>query len=126
MVAIGFGLALLALAGCGDSSSGSTPPKSTSTTRPATAAAITTFDVPASVPCTDVTKTTVTVGYATTNARKVQLYVDGLAQPNVPMSGSLTVPVHCDALPHDVVVRALDRNGHPTVSKKVFTIQAAG
>ena len=105
---------------------------SAAATAPATAAAkpgvatVAKLDVPPSVECGTKTSSTFTMIYATTQAKSVELYVDGARQSgDHPTSGSATVPVRCDGLPHDVVVRAIDADGNATVGKTQITTQTA-
>jgi hypothetical protein len=120
------GALLLALSACGgggsDSASGATSTTSANTEKPGTAQ-VTTFEVPQSVDCGGKTSTTVDVQYATSGAKKRELYVDGRIVPGTDAaSGRVSAPVHCDLLPHTFVMVAYDANGRRTpVEKKVTT-----
>jgi hypothetical protein len=145
------GLALagaLALAGCGGSSSGGAPPATGGTAPPDTnahgAASIVSLDVPASIDCRDakVTFVRMPVTYTTTGATTVKVLVDGRditeSMPttgtvvsgsvpdatSLPTSGSVTASVHCDAVPHTLVIQAIDRDGQPTSEKKIVTVDS--
>jgi len=121
-------VAAAALSGCGggDSSSSASSTTSTKTTTtqadvPGTAK-VTSFEVPATAACGGATSTTVTVSYATQDAAKQELYVDGRLSPGTDAaSGSLAVPVHCDPLPHTFVMVAYDGNGRRTAVEKKLT-----
>ena len=122
IAAVGLGVLMSA---CGDSGGGSSSAAGTSTTAseaPGTAK-ITSFEVPASVDCGGKTSTMVTVTYATTGAKKQDLYVDGRPEPGTDApSGSLQTTVHCDLLPHTFVLIAYDAAGRRTpVEKKMTT-----
>jgi len=117
------------LSACGDSGSSSTAkdtsPSTTVAAKPGVAT-VAKLTVPPSVDCGAQTSTTFTFSYETADAKSVELYVDGAQQSgDHPTSGSATVPVRCDGLPHDVVVRAIDADGNATVSKTQLTTQTA-
>jgi hypothetical protein len=116
------------VSGCGGgSSSGAVQDAVTSTTGadgPVGDAKIMTLDAPASVPCNGATSTTVTISYATADAASKQLLVDGLRIDGTdPASASLVVPVHCDQLPHTVVLVAKDAHGGRTVKQTLVTTE---
>lgn len=118
-----------ALAACGGSDS-STDAKADGTTTTAVAkpgvAKVTSLTVPPSVDCGTDTSTTFTIDYATEQADSVELYVDGAKQDGrFSTTGSESVPVRCDGLPHDVVVRAIDADGNATVGKTQITTRTA-
>lgn len=121
-------MTLLLLASCGDSGSsaandggtGSSSTTSTTTAKPGTAT-IDKLDAPTSVQCTGTSSTTIDISWATTGAAKNLLRVDGRDVPEATAaSGTVTAPVHCDALPHTVALIAYDKNNAPT-SKVVYT-----
>jgi hypothetical protein len=89
----------------------------------ASAAAITTFEVPPSVACpSGETSTTVSVQYTVSNSTRNRLIVDGLDAEGVDMpSGTVEVPVHCDPLPHTVVLVVYDEQGRKTSQEKTVT-----
>jgi hypothetical protein len=120
-------LMVAALGACGggggdDNASGATSTTVANTEKPGTAQ-VTSFVVPASVECTGKTSTTVDVQYATSGAKKQELYVDGRLVPGTDAaSGTVSAPVHCDPLPHTFVMVAYDANGRRTpMEKKVTT-----
>ena len=123
-------LAALA-AGCGggdDSGAAATTtpgdPGATSTTLPQGGAKITKLEAPATVACNGATSTTVAISYATTDAASKQLLVDGLRIDGTdPASADLDVPVHCDELPHTVVLVAKDSSGAKTVQQTMITTE---
>jgi ABC-type glycerol-3-phosphate transport system substrate-binding protein len=118
---------MAALAACSsggdDSAQGATSTTTVSNTEKPGTARVTTFDVPASVDCGGKTSTTVQVQYATSGAKKQELYVDGrIVSGTDAASGTVSAPVHCDPLPHTFVMVAYDANGRRTpVEKKVTT-----
>jgi hypothetical protein len=120
-------LALGALASsCAGDSSGSASPAKRGATVTTSArqgnAQITTLDAPASIACNGKTSTTVRIAYATTGAASKQLLVDGLHIDGTdPADGQLDVPVHCDQLPHTVVMVAKDADGGKTVKQTMVT-----
>ncbi len=125
-------LVALLLAGCGGGNDEAAvdPQDATgpTTTIASGAAQVTELEAPTSVDCAGATSTTVSITYATSGATSQQLVVDGLAiqGADVP-SGTFDVPVHCDPLPHTVVVQAKDQTGRPTTkSTTVMTENGAG
>lgn len=105
----------------GDDASGAAP---TSSTAPvAGTAKVASFDVPASVECAaSDTDTTFTVSWKVTDAQKSVIQLDGAPIPETDQrSGSVQASVHCDPLPHDVVLIATDANGHLTTDRKILT-----
>ena len=88
-------------------------------------AQITSFEVPASAECAGKTSTTVTVSYATKDAEKRELYVDGRPVAGTERSsGSVDAAVHCDPLPHTFVMVAYDAENHRTALEKKLTTNA--
>ena len=117
-------------AGCGGDDSGAASPTtagdpaSASTTLPQGNAKITKLEAPATVACKGATSTEVTISYATTDAASKQLLVDGLRIDGTdPASAELSVPIHCDALPHTVVLIAKDGAGGKTVEQAMITTE---
>ncbi|HXY94501.1 MAG TPA: hypothetical protein VEP49_18630 [Acidimicrobiia bacterium] len=111
---------LLAACSSGGSASTKSTPTASTVAKPGTAQ-ITSFTVPTSVQCQGHTSTTVNIQWATTGANKRELYIDG--RPIVEAtsaSGAVETPVHCDALPHDVVIIAYDDAGRKTTAQKMF------
>ena len=126
VVTVAIAVVLLA-ASCGGGSSGSTSDTTLSTNGtpniPGTAK-IDTLDVVPSVQCGGKTSTTVQVHYATSGAAKQLLRVDGRDVPGTDApTGTLNAPVHCDALPHTVVLFAFDSRGHRTVLQRMMITQ---
>jgi hypothetical protein len=113
-------LALAASACGGSDDAGATGAATTSSSSPPQGSAtIQSFEVPTSVQCTNGPSTTVTVKYATSGAASQRLIVDGRDIPGTDApSGSVDVPVHCDALPHTVVLYLLDSRNRPTVQRE--------
>jgi hypothetical protein len=109
-----------AVAGCsGGGGSGSVGAgTAASSTAAAGALRIDMLDVPDSVPCNGTTSATVPVQYATSAATRVRLYVDGREIPHVKIDDSVQVPVHCDPVPHTVVVIAYDAGKGKTSQQK--------
>ena len=101
----------------GDSSSTSTP---TTTTEVPGTGKVDSFEVPDMVQCGNATSTAVNVTYATSGAAKQELLVDGRVMPLDAASGSAQVAVHCDALPHTVVLYLTDAKGHHSADKKIL------
>ena len=102
-------------AGCGGSSDSSGASGSGSAT-------IDTWEVPTSIACGGQTSVTAQVRYVTSGASRRQLLVDGLKISGTDAaSASLSVPVHCDALPHTFVLVVYDAQGHRAVSQKMLT-----
>jgi hypothetical protein len=114
-----------AAAGCGG---GSSDDQASTTSSPAGhgEATITALNVPTSVPCRGKPSTTVAVSYATANATKVEMFVDGRPVDGVhSTSGNASPAVHCDGVPHDVVLRAVDKDGQPTILRKIVNTDTA-
>jgi len=111
---------LFFITGCGGSSTGSTAP----TTAPVAAAAkVTALEVAGSVPCNGATNVTIPVTYATEGAARQELYVDGRPVPLPDPAGTVEVALHCDQLPHSVVVIAYDADDRRTPrAAKVTTV----
>jgi hypothetical protein len=86
------------------------------------AATIDSFVVPATVSCPgNATNASFTVTWKVSGATKSVIQVD--ANPvagSDKTSGSATAQVHCDPLPHDVVLLATDKNGHVTTERKIL------
>ena len=119
------GLLVLA-AGCSSGSSGSTAGVQSGSTTPNIpgTAKITALTVPATVACGGKTSTTVPVQYATTGAAKLVLLIDGRdLPPTTAASATVNVQLHCDALPHTVVLVAYDGQGHRTVEQQMVNTQ---
>ena len=111
-------------AGCGSSDDSSA--KAAATSVPPTAVAggaakITTFEVPTSVDCNGKTNVDVTLNYALTSAKQMQINVDGRPYKLNDAQGSQVVNVHCDALPHTMVMIAYDDKGRRTAEQKLLT-----
>jgi hypothetical protein len=115
-------LALCALASCsGDSSNNAAK---AATTVPPTAvkggdAAIDTFTVASSAACNGKTSVTVAVDYKISGAKKAELSVDGRPQALDSMQGSVSPVVHCDTLPHTIVLVAYDSQNRKTAEQKL-------
>ena len=110
------------LAGCGGASKAGDP---TATSRPSgpSRAKVTALTAPASVACNGSTSTTVAVNYTTAGAVREELYVDGRPEPITAAGGTVSVAVHCDALPHSIVVIAYDAQGRSAPrSLKIETV----
>jgi hypothetical protein len=112
---------VLAAAACdSSSSSGDAAP---STTQKSGAAKIVSFDVPATVQCAANTpSTTFAVSYDVSGAKRQELLVDGRVEPgtNAASATLSSVPVHCDAVPHTVVIVAYDANNRRTAMQKIL------
>jgi hypothetical protein len=121
MIVLGAFAVIVAASGCAGSSGSASETPSTSTTPGPGSAQITTFDVPASLQCGSNTSTTFTVTYATAGAAKQNLLVDGRPTPLTDASGAVNVPVHCDNLPHTVVLYLTDSKGRATSQQKLLT-----
>jgi ABC-type glycerol-3-phosphate transport system substrate-binding protein len=122
------GAVVLGLAACsgddGRAASGAATTTAANAEKPGTAQ-VSTFDVPTSAECGGKTSTTVDVTYATTGAKKQELYVDGRIVSGTDVaSGTVTAPVHCDPLPHTFVMVAYDANGRRTPVEKKLTTNA--
>jgi len=130
-LSIAAAVATLALgcAACG-SGSGSSSANPTSTTAAADApgtARISTFDAPRTVTCTDAPSTTVAVKYATEQAARQEVIVDGRAVPGTDAAtGEVEAPVHCDPLEHTIVLVAYDKDGRRTAQTKYLHTEMPG
>ena len=122
------GAALLGVTVCSGSDGSSASGGTTATTAAAGAAQITTLDVPTDIVCPpDTPSTTFTVTYATTGAKKLQLVVDGRTIEGE-LADAATVPnvaVHCDLVPHTVVLFAYDADGQRTAEKRILNTTLA-
>lgn len=112
------------LSACGGSSGSSqAEPTSSTVPKPGTAK-IVSFDVPESVQCDGGPSTMVAVSYATADAKSQQILVDGRATPGTDASkGTVQAQVHCDAIPHTVVLYVLDGQNRPTSQRKMLTTE---
>ncbi len=71
--------------------------------------------------CSGGPSTTFSVQYATSDAKHQDLIVDGRVVPGTDSpSGSVEAPVHCDAVPHTVVLIAYDATEHRTAEQKIL------
>jgi hypothetical protein len=123
-VAVGGVLLAACSSSSGSESSKSTPTVTTADARPGSAK-ITALDIPPSVECQGKTSTSVTIQWATSGAAKRELYIDGRPIADATgVSGTVDTPVHCDPLPHDVVVIAYDDAGRRTSQEKKFVTNA--
>ena len=112
---------LASCSGGDNNASGGTTTTVANTEKPGTAQ-VTSFVVPATVECGGATSTSVDVQYATTGAKKQELYIDGRIVPGTEAgSGTVSAPVHCDMLPHTFVMVAYDANGRRTAAEKKVT-----
>ncbi len=101
-----------AAAGCGSSSEASGTKSS---------AKIELLEVPESASCGGSTSVTVAVRYATSGAARQRLLVDGRDEGLATgPDGNVSVPVHCDPLPHTVVLIAWDDEGRRTFLQKIL------
>jgi hypothetical protein len=119
--------ALLGSACSGDS--GSSDASTTSTSAAPGRATIAKFDVPESIQCAANTpSTTFAVTYEVSGAKRQQLLVDGRVEPGTDAASATlaAVPVHCDAVPHTVVLVAYDASGKRTAEKKLLKTELAG
>jgi hypothetical protein len=128
VLVVAAGLTALLLAGCGgDDGQATVDPQDTgpiTTTIPAGDAQVTKLEAPGSVDCAGATFTTISITYATSGAKSQQLVVDGLPVTGADVaSGTFDVPVHCDPLPHTVVVEARDSTGRPTTKSTTVTTE---
>jgi hypothetical protein len=116
-----FGIA--ALTGCSDSSSGASGASTTTTTAAsASDVKITSLTAPASVDCNGKTSVDITIGYAVEGATKQQLLVDGRQVDGITEpSASVTTWVHCDSLPHTIVVVGYDARDRHTSKQAMLT-----
>jgi outer membrane biogenesis lipoprotein LolB len=106
---------LLGACSSGSGSSGAANTAATSSTAavPGTAKVVS-FESPGSVACAaDATSATFTLSWKVTGAKKTVVQVDDA--PN----GSAQADVHCDPLPHDVVLIATDSGGHFTTARNI-------
>jgi hypothetical protein len=109
------------LASCSSDSSSST--KSSGAGTSAGTATITKFDVPESVSCPagGPPNTTFSASWSTEGAAHVALILDGHTEPETDKpSGTASVQVHCDAIPHTVVLAAYDAKDDHTVQRKIL------
>jgi hypothetical protein len=120
------------LAACSSGSSDSTTPSTSPSAAVTTAlvpgtAKIVMLDVPATAQCpAQATQTQFTVTWKTSGAKSTVVKVDGAPIPGATRtSGSARAQVHCDPLPHDVVIIATDDNGHFTSDRKIITTNAS-
>jgi hypothetical protein len=125
VLAIAGGALLCACTGASGSSD-TTANKPTTTTVPTGTATITAFTVPDSVACGSGPSTTVSITYAVSGAKSQAIFLDGRQTSLPSASGSVSVPVHCDAVPHTVVLRALDEQSHPTTQEKILKTALPG
>ena len=110
---------VVSLAGCGTSNDSSATESPSSSTMPTGSASITRFDVPETVDCAGATSTVVEISYTTEKAKTQELVVDGLpVEGTDAASATLQVPVHCDELPHTVVLVARGASKQPTIRQK--------
>ncbi len=79
--------------------------------------------MPESVPCGGKTSVTTTVTFQTTGAKTNEVYVDGAPVGDV-AADHADIEVHCDPLPHTVVLTAVDADGGRTTDKKLLTTDA--
>jgi len=113
-----------ALTGCSDSSSGASGDSSstTSTAPSASGVKITSLTVPPSVDCNGKTSVDITIGYAVEGAAKQEVLVDGRQVDGTEQpTGSLDTWVHCDSLPHTIVVVGYDARGRHTSKQLMVT-----
>jgi hypothetical protein len=124
-VVVSFVICALVLGACssGSNDAGGRQAAATSSTVlvPGTAK-IVSFDVPASASCgASDTNTTFQVSWNVTGAKKSVIQVDAAPVPGTSdLSGTAQATVHCDPLPHDVVLIATDANGHLTTDRKII------
>jgi hypothetical protein len=129
LAAAGVSAVLATGCGGGDSGDAAAPkdtgaPTSTSTSVAQGSAQITKLDAPATVACNGATSTKITVSYATTGASSKQLLVDGLRIDGTDQAAAdIEVPIHCDTLPHTVVMVAKDGSGGKTVKQTMVTTE---
>jgi hypothetical protein len=109
--------------GSGSSSSGAV----TTTGDVPGSAKITTFDAPRTVTCDAAPSTTIQVKYATKEAERQEVIVDGRAVPGTEAAtGQVEAPVHCDPLEHTVVLVAYDKDGRRTAQTKYLHTEMPG
>jgi hypothetical protein len=88
---------------------------------------ITSFDVPASVTCGAAPSTTVRISYSVTGAQQQSITVDGREVPGTGApTATVTAPIHCDPLEHDVALIATDAHGVRTSQVKHLTTLLSG
>jgi hypothetical protein len=113
---------LLGACSSGSGSSGAANTAATSSTAavPGTAKVVS-FESPGSVACAaDATSATFTLSWKVTGAKKTVVQVDGSPVPRTDApNGSAQADVHCDPLPHDVVLIATDSGGHFTTARNI-------
>ena len=120
------------LIGCAACSSGSSSSSANPTTTTAAGdapgtAKISTFDAPRTVTCTDAPSTTIQVKYATQEAARQEVIVDGRAVPGTDAAkGEVEAPVHCDPLEHTIVLVAYDKAGRRTAQTKYLHTEMPG
>lgn len=98
---------LILLTGCGATSTPGDRATST-TTVDAPRARVTTLDVPAATACNGATSVLIPVRYSVEDAVRQELFVDGRPEPLASDTGTVSVAVRCDPLPHSIVVIAYD------------------
>src|SRR5262249_52967869 len=106
-------------AGCDSTSSSSTGAPVVTTTAPPKkgSAEITSFVVPDSGAWNQAT-------YARSGAQSVDALVDGRLEPLNGSAGQYNAPVHCDGLPHTLVLVAYDAHGGQTSLSKIVTTKS--
>ena len=111
--------------GSGDSQAADTPTSSTGLV-PGTAKVVS-FEVPATVACSaGSTSASFPVRWKVQGAKTTVMQVDAKPVPHTSAaSGSADAEVHCDPLPHDVVLIATDADGHYTTERKLVTTTGA-
>ena len=117
-------VALLPACSSDSSDSGASTSSPTSSTVPVPGTAkILAFDVPASVACASgATSTKFPVTWETSGAKKIAVNVDAAPISGATdAKGTAQAEVHCDPIPHDVVIIATDRDGHFTTDRKIIT-----
>ena len=118
---LAIGLSVVFTCACGSGGGGDASADTTPTTVEPGNAKITTFVVPAAVPCpTGSTFVTVPVQYAASGADRMKLLVDGRQVKLDGTQGEAKADVHCDPLPHTFVVVAYDSAGGRTVEQKLL------
>ncbi|HEX5586837.1 MAG TPA: hypothetical protein VFZ17_05975 [Acidimicrobiia bacterium] len=109
---------------CSDSSGSAADTPATTAADARGSAEILSLDAPGSVDCAGATKMTVAVTYSTSGAASQRLVVDGLPIDGVTQpSATVDVPVHCDPLPHTVVLIAKDAQGGRTTKQLTVETQ---
>ncbi len=106
------GVLALTAAGCGTASDAA----GTSSAR------IERLEVPAAATCgSGATSVDIPVSYRTTGATRHKLLVDGRDDGLATKAdATVTVPVHCDPLPHTVVLVAYDEDGRRTSLQRIL------